>query len=157
MKKFTIVSSIVFVLLFVVMVGYVGASKDFINPVKQIDASDDDSDSKIWTMSIDEVAGELEKQGLIDTSTKQKLAEEGLCSIAVKYNGTEIYWWDLDNLKENSDEYKAYKSLKEEGYIDIYGSGNIMSPTRNGPFAIWLDLYEGDSNALEKAFMELGK
>jgi hypothetical protein len=155
MKKFTIVSSIVFVLLFVVMVGYVGLSKDFVNPGKQLE--DSDEDSKIWDMSYDEVVAELEKQGFIDSSTKQPLATSGFCSEANKYNGAEIYWWDLDNLKENSDEYKAYKSLKEEGYIDLYGSGNIMSPKRNGPFAILLTTYEGDANALEKAFTELGK
>jgi DNA-binding transcriptional regulator YhcF (GntR family) len=137
------------------MVGYVGLSKDFVSPGKEMDATD--KDSKIWDMSMEEVVGELEKQGLIDTSTKQLLSTSGVCSEAYKYNGAEIYWWDLDNLKENSDEYKAYKSLKEEGYIDLWGSGNIMSPKRNGPFAILLTQYEGDANALEKAFTELGK
>jgi hypothetical protein len=155
MKKFTIVSSILFVLLFVVMIGFVYRSHDFVAP--KSDMASTSNDSKIWKMSMDEVVNKLKAKGLINTSTKQELGSGGLCSKAYKYSGAEIYWWDLNNLKKDSDEYKAYESLKETGSIDLYGSGSIISPKLNGPFAILLTQYEGKIDVLEKAFMELGK
>lgn len=155
MKKFTIVSSILFVLLFIVMIGFVYHSDDFVAPKSDIASAS--KDSRIWKMSMDEVANELKTKGLIKPSTKQELASSGFCSKACKYNGAEIYWWDLNNLKKTSDEYKAYETLKKSGSLDLYGSGSIISPKLNGPFAILLTQYDGDMNALEKAFMELGK
>ena len=51
----------------------------------------------------------------------------------------------------------SYKSLKAEGFIDFYGAGSIMNPVPNGPFALLLDFYEGDSKALEQAFRAVGQ
>ena len=107
---------------------------------------------------MDEVLAELEGQGFIETTNLTTLAADGLCTIAVKVpNGAEFYWWDVDNLKEGSMEETSYKSLKAEGVIDLYGAGNIMSPVPNGPFALLLDFYEGDSKALEQAFRAVGQ
>ena len=63
----------------------------------------------------------------------------------------------MENLKEGSQEETSYKSLKSDGIIDLYGSGHILSYVHNGPFAMWLDLYEGDPSALEQAFKDVGQ
>ncbi len=147
MKRFTIFFSILLVLGFSAVSG-----SDCIVAINK------DPDAPIWDMTMDEVLAELEGQGLIETTNLTTLAADGLCTIAVKVsNGAEFYWWDVDNLKEGSLEETSYKSLKAEGVIDLYGAGNIMSPVHNGPFALLLDFYEGDSRALEQAFRAVGQ
>ena len=54
-------------------------------------------------------------------------------------------------------EETSYKSLKAEGIINLYGNGHIISYVHNGPFALWMDLYEGDAKALEQAFRAVGQ
>lgn len=54
-------------------------------------------------------------------------------------------------------EETSYKSLKAEGIINLYGNGHIISYVHNGPFALWMDLYEGDTKALEEAFRAVGQ
>lgn len=156
MKRFTIIFSILLVLGFGGTLVYVGMSEDFVDPAEAAQMGAD-ADSPIWTMTMDEVLSELEGQGLIDRSTTQPLASGGLCSDAQKVSGAEIYWWDLENLEENSQEYAAYRQLQEEGFIDLYGSGTIMNPIPNGPFAVLLSFYEGDVDALDRAFRALGQ
>lgn len=96
-------------------------------------------------------------QGLIDLSTSGLLASVGLCSDAWKVSGAEFFWWDLENLSQDSQEYEAYKSLKQEGFIDLYGQGIIINPVSNGPFAVLLTGYEGDVKVLEEAFRAVGQ
>ena len=103
-------------------------------------------------------SAEIAAQGLIDDpSTAISLSSDGLCTEARQVSGAEFYWWDLDNLKEGSMEETSYKSLKADGIINLYGSGHITSCVHNGPFALWLDLYEGDAKALEQAFKAVGQ
>ncbi|MFR8719592.1 MAG: hypothetical protein ACLVE7_09615 [Coprococcus comes] len=45
----------------------------------------------------------------------------------------------------------------QKGEIDLYGSGMIIMPKKNGPYALLLTYYEGDVQALEKAFGEFGQ
>lgn len=156
MKRFTIIFSILLVLGFAGMLLYVGMSPEFVAP-GVLAAEGENPDAPIWDMSMEEVLSELESQGLIDQSTTQSLANSGLCSQACKISGAEFYWWDLDTLDENSQEYAAYKQLKEEGIIDLFGMGIIISPVYNGPFAVLLTRYEGDPNALGQAFKALGQ
>ena len=93
----------------------------------------------------------------ISTDDRVTLCADGLCSLALKYNGAEIYWWDLEKIDPKSDEYKAYDSLRTKGEIDLYGSGMIIMPKKNGPFALLSTYYEGDPEILEKAFEEFGQ
>lgn len=175
MKKFTIISSIVFVILFVGLLGYVALSEDFVEPGKQIAAEESNEigdkterensttkaeesteamDSPVWGRSREELVSYLVDLDLIDVSTEQLLASSGLCSEAYKYSGVEIYWWDLDNLGKHTQEYGAYVQLRDEGYIDLYGMGVIIVPSLHGPFAILTTEYNGDVEALIQAFME---
>lgn len=157
MKRFTIFFSILLVLGFGAVLAYVAASPEFVPP-SQFIGEGEDPDAPIWDMTMDEVLAELEGQGLIETTNLTTLSADGLCTIAVKVsNGAEFYWWDVDNLKEGSMEETSYKSLKAEGFIDFYGAGSIMNPVPNGPFALLLDFYEGDSKALEQAFRAVGQ
>ena len=155
MKRFTILFSILLVLSFAGVLAWVGMSPDFVPP-KALAAEGEDPDAPVWGMSLDQLLSELEDQGLIDRSTTVLLASVGLCSEAFKVSGAEFYWWDLENLAEDSQEFAAYKSMKEEGIIDVYGSGIIMSPLSNGPFGVLLSGYEGDPKALEQAFKAVG-
>lgn len=156
MKRFTVLFSILLVLGFAGVLVYVGTSPEFVPP-DAFAAVGEDPDAPVWSMTLDEVLAELEDQGLIDRSTTGLLASGGLCTEAFKISGAEFYWWDLETLDPDSDEFAAYKSLKEEGVIDIYNSGSIISPVHNGPFSVLLTWYEGDESALEKAFMAIGQ
>ena len=160
MKKFTIVSSLLFVLLFCGMVGYVASSEDFTPPKEEEEAvvpEEEDREAPVWNTTVDELVSFLEEKGLIHADSKVTLSAEGLCTLALKYDGAEIYWWDLENLAPESDEYQAYESLRTKGEIDLYGSGMIIMPNKNGPYALLLTYYEGDVQALEKAFGEFGQ
>lgn len=158
MKNFTIVSSLIFVLLFCGMVGYVALSEDFVLPEKEEKTVvEENMDAPVWNKTMDEVVAYLEKEGLISTDDRVTLYAEGFCSLALKYNGAEIYWWDLEKIDPKSDEYKAYDSLRTKGEIDLYGSGMIIMPKKNGPFALLSTYYEGDPEILEKAFEEFGQ
>ncbi len=157
MKRFTIIFSVLLVLGFAGVLSYVAASPEFVPPAALV-GEGEDPDAPIWSMTMDEVLAEIAEQGLIDDpSTAISLAADGLCTDARKISGAEFYWWDLDNLKDGSMEETSYKSLKSDGIIDIYGSGNIISCVHNGPFALLLDYYEGDARALEQAFKAIGQ
>jgi hypothetical protein len=160
MKKFTIVSSLLFVLLFCGMVGYVASSEDFTPPKEEEEEAavpEEDREAPVWNKTVDELVSFLEGKGLIHADSKVTLSAEGLCTLALKYDGAEIYWWDLENLDPESGEYQAYESLRTKGEIDLYGAGTIIMPKKNGPFALLLTYYEGDVQALEKAFGEFGQ
>ena len=161
MKKFTIVSSLLFVLLFCGMVGYVASSEDFTPPKEKEEEAavpeEEDREAPVWNKTVDELVSFLEGKGLIHADSKVTLSAEGLCTLALKYDGAEIYWWDLENLDPESGEYQAYESLRTKGEIDLYGAGTIIMPKKNGPFALLLTYYEGDVQALEKAFGEFGQ
>lgn len=156
MKRFTIFFSVLLVLGFAGTLAWVGMSAEFVPPMA-LAAEGEDPDAPVWDMSMDEFLSELEAQGLIDLSTSGLLASVGLCSDARSVSGAEFYWWDLENLDPDSQEFGAYKTLKEEGYIDIYGIGIIINPASNGPFGVLLTRYEGDTDALEKAFRAVGQ
>ncbi|WP_099204014.1 hypothetical protein [Scatolibacter rhodanostii] len=117
-----------------------------------------DSDkSEVWNKSLEDLEEYLTAENLMDKTKKAEVTSEGYTSAAFNYSGVELYWWDLENLDTGSDEYKAYLSLKEEGFIDLWGSGNIISPVLNGPFALnILNGYNGDVNKLNEAFKEFG-
>lgn len=155
MKRFTIVFSILLVLGCAGMLAYVAASPEFVPPGVPM-AKGEDPDAPIWSMTMDQVLSDLEDQGLIDQSTTGMLGTSGFCSDARKVSGAEFYWWDLEDLAEDSQELAAYKSLKEDGYIDLYGMGSIINPVSNGPFAVLLTGYEGSASALEQAFKAIG-
>lgn len=157
MKRFTIIFSILLVLSCAGVLAYVAASPEFVPPDALI-AEGEDPDAPIWDMTMDEVLAELAAQGLIeDPSSAQIVSSSGICSDTRRVSGAEFSWWNLENLEEDSQEFIAYKSLKSEGIIDIYGSGYIVSYVHNGPFALWLDRYEGDPDALERAFKAIGQ
>lgn len=156
MKRFTILFSALLILGFAGVLAYVGMLPEFVPPAG-LAGEGEDPDAPVWSMSLDEVLSELEAQGLIDRSEPILLENVGLCSEAYKISGAEFYWWDLENLAEDSQEFIAYKSMKAEGMIDLYGSGYIMSPVHNGPFGVLLSGYEGDPKALEQAFRAVGQ
>lgn len=155
MKRFTILFSTLLILGFAGVMVYVGMLPEFVPPAG---LAGEDPDAPIWDMTMDELLAEIAAQGLVDDpSAAISLASDGVCTDARKISGAEFYWWDLDNLQEGSQEETAYKSLKAEGFINLYGNGHIVSPVPNGPFALLLDFYEGDSGALEQAFRAVGQ
>ncbi len=157
MKRFTILFSTLLILGFAGVMVYVGMLPEFVPPAG-LAGEGEAPDAPIWDMTMDEVLAEIAAQGLVDDpSAAISLASDGVCTDARKISGAEFYWWDLDNLQEGSQEETAYKSLKAEGFINLYGNGHIVSPVPNGPFALLLDFYEGDSGALEQAFRAVGQ
>ena len=64
MKKFTIVSSLLFVLLFCGMVGYVASSEDFTPPKEEEEAvvpEEEDREAPVWNTTVDELVSFLEE------------------------------------------------------------------------------------------------
>ena len=153
MKRFTILFSTLLILGFAGVLVYVGMLPEFVPPAG-LAGEGEDPDAPIWDMTMDELLAELEGQGLIETANLITLAADGISTVAVKVtNGAEIFWWDLENLKEDSMEYEAYKQMKEEGVIDFYGAGRTIMPfTANGPFGLMTADCESDAGALEKGF-----
>ena len=158
MKRFTILFSTLLILGFAGVLVYVGMLPEFVPPAG-LAGEGEDPDAPIWDMTMDELLAELEGQGLIETANLITLAADGISTVAVKVtNGAEIFWWDLENLKEDSMEYEAYKQMKEEGVIDFYGAGRTIMPfTANGPFGLMTAYCESDAGALEKGFKALGQ
>lgn len=156
MKRFTVIFSILLVLCFGGTLAYVATIPEFVPPVAVPLGEGEDPDAPVWDKTMDELLEYLEQQGLIDEN-RELLAESGLCSAAVSVDGAELYWWDLESLDKDSEEYAAYESLKSEGFIDLFHSGNIMSLVSNGPFALLATRYSGDADALTEAFLAFGQ
>ena len=156
MKRFTVIFSILLILCFGGALAYVAIGPEFIPPAAVPLGEGEDPDAPVWSMTMEDLLAYLEDQGYI-SGEQTRLAESGLCSYAVSVSGVEFYWWDLENLDSNSQEYKAFESLKSEGFIDLYNMGHILSPVSNGPFAILTDQYTGDVDALREAFLAFGQ
>ena len=80
MKKFTIVSSLLFVLLFCGMVGYVASSEDFTPPKEEEEAAvpEEDREAPVWNKTADELVSFLEEKGLIHADSKVTLSAEAV-------------------------------------------------------------------------------
>ncbi len=149
MKKFTIIGILLIIGIFAGLIGYVSVAEDFEPPLSAVwDASDTES----WDKTVDDLFAYLEEKGLIDLSTKN-LVSEGVASEAFNVNGAEFYWWDLENLEKESQEYISYTEMQNDGIIDVWGMGSIYMPVvQNGPFGLNISGYTGDSDALLEAF-----
>lgn len=155
MKRFTIVFTTLLVLAFAGTLLYVHMSPDFEEP-KCFLGADEDPDAPVWDMGMEDLLSALAEQGLIDRSTETVTACDGVSSDARSVSGAEFYWWDVNNLPEDSAEMEAYQSMKKEGSIDLWNSGYIMTVTGNGPFGVNLSRYTGNVSELERAFQEFG-
>ena len=152
MKKFTIGFIIFLLVSFCGMILFVNSSPDFVGPVKFIEQEGISEDNPIWNKTMDDMAQYLIEEGIIENDEYGKLSD-GIATEARLYSDIELYWWDVNNLDENSDEYVAYKSAIENGSIDLWGSGNIMQVTVRGPFAIgYYGNYKGDPDKLLDVF-----
>ena len=155
MKKLTICFVIFLGLPLAGTVVYLLAGPDFTAPAA-LAAQDEDPDAPVWNMTMDDLIDYLEEKGFWDRSDMQTISE-GVADQAFFYDYIEIYWWDLDNVNEDSPEFRAYMDMKETGQIDLYGRGiNFMATTKNGPFGLNSTFYGGDVKALEEAFLAFG-
>lgn len=153
MKKITVA----FILLLVLATGgalaFVGFSPDFVEPVKLNDQAGLSADNPVWDKSLDDLAAYLAAQGVL-TSEEYAPLSGGIATAARGYSGLELYWWDLEALQEGSDEYNAYLGARDDGAIDLWGSGAMMPVTAvHGPFALNItSSYSGDAAKAEEAF-----
>lgn len=123
---------------------------EFIPP--EADSNLVDRSAPVWNASYDDLIAYLQEKGFI--GTKSDLLTEGIATEARLYDNVEIYWWDLENLQEDSPEYEAWQSMQNDGYILLFGQYTFV-PIMNGPFGIYIqDIYKGDSKALRAAFEE---
>lgn len=92
-------------------------------------------------------------QGVL-TSDEYAPLSDGIATTARGYSGLELYWWDLESLQEGSDEYNSYVGARDEGAIDLWGTGSMMTVTAvRGPFALNItSAYTGDAARAEEAF-----
>ena len=155
MKRFTVTFTVLLVLAFAGALLYVHMTPDFEKPGTFI-GEDEDPDAPVWDMDMEDLLSALAEQGLIDRTTEMVTACDGVSSDARSVSGAEFYWWDVENLPEDSAEMEAYQSMKDKGSIDLWNSGYIMTVTSNGPFGANLSRYTGNVRELERAFKEFG-
>lgn len=153
MKKITISFILLLVLATAGALVFVGLSPDFEEPVGLNEQEGLAADNPIWDKSLDDLAAYLAEQGVL-TSTDYAPLSDGIATVARGYSGLELYWWDLPSLEEGSDEYNAYLGARDDGTIDLWGSGAMMPVTAvRGPFALNITAaYTGDAAKAEKVF-----
>lgn len=153
MKKITLSFILLLVLSTAGTLVWVGLSPDFVEPVQQTGQADLAADNPIWGKSMDDLAAYLMGQGAI-ASTEYNLLSEGIASEARSYSGLELYWWDLESLDQGSAEFQSYLGARDDGAIDLWGSGIMMTVTAvRGPFALNITAdYTGDAAKAEAAF-----
>ena len=153
MKKITISFILLLVLATAGALVFVGLSPDFVEPAGLNQQEGLPADNPIWDKSLDDLAAWLVDQGVL-TNTDYAPLSDGIATAAREYSGLELYWWDLESLEEGSDEYNAYLGARDDGAIDLWGSGIIMQLTAvRGPFALNITAdYTGDPAKAEQAF-----
>lgn len=152
MKKFTMIFLPLLLLCFTGMVVYVGLCEDFEKPLKE----QLDMDAPVWSKSFDELIEYLMDRGLI-SNPKRFEWSAGEATIAYTIDGVTYFWWDVENMDPESNEYRVYRELVQEGKCDVWGDGLLSSPELNGPFGMEIGGYSGDASALIEAFYEFGK
>ena len=156
MKRFTIICSILLALGFAGTLILVGASPDFEAP-NALMAKDEDPNAPVWDMTMDDMMDYLEERGLWDRKNMNPVSA-GVGTEAFVCNGAELYWWDLDNLVEGSNEYAAYQDMMKEGMIDLWQQGTMFMPvTKNGPFGLCIKGYTGNDSEILDAFAAFGQ
>lgn len=109
MKKLTkfgitpIILACVLVISVASLLGYLFVAPDFVAPDES--GAVNDCNTPVWDAGYDDLIVYLQKKGFI--GKKYDLISEGVATEARTYNNVEIYWWDVDNLAKDSDEYKA--------------------------------------------------
>lgn len=153
MKKITITFILLLALATAGALVFVGLSPDFVEPVKLNDQAGLAPDNPVWDQSLDDLAAWLVEQGVLESDDYAPLSE-GIATAARSYSGLELYWWDLESLQEGSNEYNAYLGARDDGAIDLWGSGAMMPVTTvRGPFALNItSAYTGDAAKAEEAF-----
>ncbi len=155
MKRFTIIFSILLLLGFGGTLAYVGMSPDFEEPAALV-GEGEDPDAPVWDMTMDDLIDYLEERGYWDRSKMSPLTD-GIGTEAFGCDDAEIYWWDLDNLVEGSDEAAAYQNMLDGEPIDIWQQGAFyMFVEKNGPFALNYASYSGDQKVILAAFQAFG-
>ena len=158
MKRFTIIFSVLLALGFVGTLVFVGMSPDFEAPAA-LAAAGEDPDAPVWGMGMDDMLDYLEEKGLWDRSGMSPISG-GVATEAYGFDGAELYWWDVENLTEGSNEEAAYQDIVAGEPIDLWQQGQVyMSVTKNGPFALTVAHYrgDGDPDELMDAFQAFGQ
>ncbi len=156
MKRFTILFSVLLMIGFVGTLIYVGVSPEFVPPGNGMEAERENPDALVWDMTMEDILDYLEAEGFVDRDDIYPMSS-GVGTEGMGFHGAEIYWWDLDNLNENSPEARAYQEMAQDGSINVFGMGSYMAVIKNGPFGMGIAHYEGDADALEAAFRAFGQ
>lgn len=116
----------------------------------------DDPNAPVWSMDMADMMDYLEEKGFWNRDEMLPLSG-GVATEAYVCNNVELYWWDVDNLEEGSNEEAAYQEVLAGEPINLYQQGqHYMAVTKNGPFAIFAAYYTGDVTELLDAFSAFG-
>lgn len=152
MKKFTVISMVLVVAVFVGLVVFTAASKDFTPPYaiqKNLE------DTKAWNKSVEDLVAALEKAGLVDAANLRQLDAAGIASEGWIIDGITIYYWNLTGMATNSPEYQTLVKVERDLVFPNAGSGDQVM--QNGPFAFVFTNYAGDTEALKMALHDFGR
>lgn len=159
MKYFTIICSILLVLVMAGTLVFVHLSPDFVAPGEEGPGGvEDDRSDPVWDMTMDDILNYFVEQGFLSSVEDAYLMSSGVGTEGRGFDSAEIYWWDVDNLEEGSNEAAAWEDMNTEGVIDLWQQGTMfMAVTPNGPFGLAVTYYTGDAKALLDAFLAFGR
>lgn len=152
MKKFTVISMVLIVAIFIGLVAYIAGAEDFTPPYKIVQDMDD---TKAWKGTADGLKEYLELSGVIDPAGWQELPADGTSSAVFTCDGAVIYYWSLSSMESNSSEYLSLVSVMQDGVLPV-GDGTLAH-VHNGAFVLEYSGYTGDAEALLTAFRNYGR
>lgn len=152
MKKFTVISMILVVAVFLGLVAYTASSADFVPPYT---VQKNLEDTKAWNKTVEDLLTALEKAGLVDPAGARQLEAAGIASEVWSVDGICVYFWNLTGMATNSAEYQTLVKVERDGLFPNAASGDKV--LQNGPFAFVYTGYTGDLAALEQALLDFGR
>ncbi len=160
MKRFTIFSSILIVVIFAAAVAYVLAGPEFELPNTVAVPEGEDPNDPVWSMTLDDLTAYLAEKGLIDPASKAEEIHPDPNIFVWNFNGAALYWWDLEKIDRDDEGYEQYLGYKNDG-VYVFPSGVAVTVTINGPFGLRYSSssssYDGDVDALLEAFRAFGR
>lgn len=165
MRKFTVISMALIILVFAGLAAYIGLGEDFTPPAGyvDIDGFEVDRSGPVWDRTLDELAAYLAEKGVVDPNDmiKVNMGMDTRGLEGYRYSGKiDIYRYDLDE----ADEYTLnnYKSYATVGSI-VYVNGQVGYSWINGPFELhfyeWVDdpVPEEEQQPIIDIFMAFGQ
>lgn len=139
-----------FVLEYTAFAGDIAALEEAFHNFGRVEEEEEEDDTLIWTMKLDDLAAYMEASGLLDTSDKIKInyaAGEKIRS-GYRYGGVvDLYYYDMELMmfEPGSDAANEYESVSTTG-TQVFANGEVGIFYVRGPLV--LHFYHWNRDAL---------